>query len=217
MPRARFLSAGQSVVEILVGIAIGTIFIVGAAAVIAPSLRINQQTSIVQAKTELVNEMINNVKAWGGNWNSVLSLATGTTHAYYVSSTLSSFTIISSTFESISVASTTYNRFFYVSDVYRDSNGSVTSTVNGNNYDPSTKLVTISVSLASSTASPTTTISFYLTRNASNNFNQISWGGGSGEGNALSLATTTYASGTAVTITASGSIQLSSGGNTCTL
>lgn len=117
--------------------------------------------------------------------------------------------------ESVSVASTTYQRYFYVNDVYRDNNGNVTGTAGGNAYDPSVKQITVVVAAASSTQ--TSFISnMYLTRNANNVLNQTSWAGGSGQNNPVTFVGTTFALSSNISITATGSIQLANGGNTCT-
>ncbi|HVO28606.1 MAG TPA: prepilin-type N-terminal cleavage/methylation domain-containing protein, partial [Candidatus Paceibacterota bacterium] len=90
---SRVRRSGQSLVEVLVGIAIAAIFIIGAAAVVAPSLQENKQTSQLQMKAELADELMGNVRSWaGGNWNSVLSLATGTANPYYLNTNVSPFT-----------------------------------------------------------------------------------------------------------------------------
>lgn len=444
---------GQSLIEVLVGISLAAIFIIGAAVLIAPSLQIGKQTTQVQAKTELATELLDNVRAWAdGNWNNVLALSTGTTNIYYLNTSISPFTIsagsgtiitttstatialvqststpltglttitqkfasnpalnnlivvaaswntgagnvtcsdsaantyspltathdtadvqslqicyalvtksvssdtvkvvlpgggnnllaiheysglatsspldvskqqysaagcstvncetslasttlqnndlifgvivdtsggagtimagtgftqreapqyfmtedmaqstagsVSSTFtfqgtnvpyddnmaafkpliltttstvggssatgtealaQTISSGSTTYTRYFYLSDVYRDANGNVTTTVSGNSYDPSTKLITVVVQASTTPSLPTLSLSEYLTRNESDNLNQTSWAGGSGQNNAVMIVGATYASSSNISITG-GAIQLSSGGGSC--
>src|SRR6185437_14660924 len=79
--------------------------------------------------------------------------------------------------QSINVGTTTYYRYFNISDVYRDSNGNVTTTTSGTSYDPSTKQITVIVNIASSTL-PQTSYIFYLTRNVNNALNQTNWAGG---------------------------------------
>jgi type II secretory pathway pseudopilin PulG len=105
---------------------------------------------------------------------------------------------------------TTYNRYFYLSDVYRDSNGNVTSTASGNYYDPSTKLVTVAVSAASSTAPPLT-YSLYITRSGNNALSQTTWIGGSGQNGVVTFVSSTYSTATSVTVNATGSLSLSQG------
>ena len=117
--------------------------------------------------------------------------------------------------QSIVMGSSTYTRYFYVSDVYRDSSGNVTSTANGNSYDPSTKEITVVVSVASSTAPPTT-YSLYITRNIDNTFSQSSWAGGGGYNGPTTFVSSTFATSTGVTINGQGAIELSGGsGNSC--
>lgn len=199
--------SGQSLVELMVGIALGALFIVGAATAIAPALQTNKQVVQVQTKTELANELLDNTRAWAaGNWNNVLSLATGTSNLYYLNITTSSFTVATGS-QSVAVGSTTYTRSFYLSDVYRDGNGNVTTTAAGNSYDPSTKQVTVAVG--------SSTYTFYLTRNVNNGFSQTSWAGSPGQSSALTLATTSYWAVINTAVTAMGSIQLTvpSGGS----
>lgn len=440
------MSRGQSLVEVLVGIAIGAIFIVGAAMIIAPSLQIGKQTTQVQVKTELATELGDNIRAWAaGNWNNVLVLATGTANDYHLNATTSPFAVavtragstttstatialvqststgeysattenwtmgapplagdtivvwvtdasggfsvsdnggntyhsatgeinnsgcgqVQKIFYANNVAATSspltltvsnaagsfdtdvileysgiatssvldatstmptqnvangstsamtlsgssdlafsgyvgcagsagtaganytleyhdnsiqfavedwstaagtvkgvwtnsknnvaltaaafkagiitnitpttyatgtevinetinsglemFGRYFYLSDVYRDVNGNVTTTASGNNYDPSTKLVTVVVSASTTPATPTTTMSFYLTRNESTNFSQTSWGGSSGVAGPLTVAGTGFMGSSDITVTATGSIQITSGGGGCAL
>jgi hypothetical protein len=198
----------QSLIEVLIGVALGTLFIVGAAGIIAPSLQTNQKVAQIQTKTELASELMDNLRAWSaGTWNSVLLLATGTSNLYYLNVSSSPFTAITGT-ESIIVSSTTYTRSFYLTDAYRDGSGNATTTAGINSYDPSTKQITISLAIVSSTI-PTTTYTLYLTRSVNNALAQASWLGGSGQNAALSLSSNTYANATSITISAFGQIQLS--------
>lgn len=117
--------------------------------------------------------------------------------------------------QSIVVGSSTYTRYFYISDVYRDSSGNVTSTASGNSYDPSTKEITAVVNVASSTAPPTT-YSIYITRNIDNTFSQSSWAGGGGYSSPTTFVSSTFATSTDVTINGQGAIELTGGaGNSC--
>lgn len=205
--------SAQSIIELLVGIALATVFIIGAAAVIAPSLQINKQTAQAQTRTELASELLDNVRVWAaGNWNSVLTLATGTANTYYLNTANSPFTISAGS-QTVLVSSSTYTRYFYLSDVYRDLSGNITTTIVS--YDPSTKLVTVAVQASSTTVSPVLMVVEYLTRNVNSVFNQTSWAGGSGQSVPVTVASTTYASGTSISISASGTITLApvSGGS----
>lgn len=74
-----------------------------------------------------------------------------------------------------------FTRYFYVSDVYRDGGGYITTS--GGTYDPSTKLITVVYSWR---GGPVNQISMYLTRNQDNIYSQTDWSQGPG---ALSSAT----------------------------
>ena len=80
--------------EVLVGIALGALLIIGAVAVIAPALRGNQRVAQVQTETQLAYQLSQNVQAWAaGNWNNILALATGTSNAYYLNASSSPFIV----------------------------------------------------------------------------------------------------------------------------
>ncbi len=187
----------QSLVEVLIGIALGALLIVAGATLIVPALRTNQQVSNIQAQTELAKELSDNVKAWaGGNWNNILSVATGSAHAYYLFATSSPFAATSG-IETVVLGSTSYNRYFYVNDMYRDGSGNATSsTAVGNSYDPSTKQVVAVTRVVSSTNAATTTFMMYLTRNANSGVDQTDWSGGSGAGGPATLVGNQFASST---------------------
>ncbi len=164
---------GQSLIEILIAVAIGTIMITAAAAVIVPALRINTQTDKAQVGTALAKELLENVRVWAeADWNNVLNLTT-TSH-YYLKATSSPFSVFSGD-ESISVTTTTYTRYFYVENVNRDGSDLVVSS--GGSNDPSTKKVTIMYSWPHSA---TSSISAYITRNRNTYFLQTDWSGGPG-------------------------------------
>jgi len=112
---------GQSFVELLVAISVGAIFMVGAAMIIAPSLNENGQSTKVQTAATAAQSLLGNVRSWSeGSWQNVLSLATGTTQYYYLVTSSSPY-VATSGIESIVTATTTYTRYFFISDVYRDS------------------------------------------------------------------------------------------------
>lgn len=209
---------GQSLMEVLIGVALGAIFVIGTASLIAPSLKVNKQLVQVQTRVQLANELMENVRSWvPGNWDGMLTVGTGTAYAYYLNTATSSFSIVSGT-ESIAVNSQTFHRYFYLGDVYRDSGGSVTTTASGNNYDPSTKFVIVSVAAVAASSPGTTTIGFYVTRSANNVFNQTSWAGGPGQNGAVAVVGNRFATEVNIATTTTGAIQLAApSGGSCTL
>jgi type II secretory pathway pseudopilin PulG len=171
---------GQSLVEVLVAVGIGALLTIAAAGLIAPALRTNTQTLTVQTGATFGKELLENAKTWSqGDWHTVQALATSSANVYYFTTSTSPFAVVTGT-ESLAVGSTTYNRYFYLDDVYRDpATGYVTTTIAGNNYDLSTKRVTVVFGVATST---TSTLVTYVTRNQNNGFAQTDWSGGVGSG-----------------------------------
>jgi Tfp pilus assembly protein PilV len=134
---------GQSLIEVLVGIGLAAVFVIGAVSIIAPALKINTQTSQIQTYAQVLGEFSTNINAWASqNWNSVLNLTTST--AYYLNTSSSPFTATVGS-DQVILGGNTYARSFYLSDIYRDSNGNVTTTAGGNSYDPSTKQVAVAI------------------------------------------------------------------------
>jgi type II secretory pathway pseudopilin PulG len=171
---------GQSLVELLIAVAIGTILVAAAAAVISPVLKINTQANRAQTATALAHELLDNVRVWAeGDWHNISGLATTSANHYYLNTATSPFSS-STGDEPVTVSTTTYTRYFYVDDVFRDASGNITNSSSGASFDPSTKLVTVVA--YSWPTSATYTISTYLTRYRNNVFDQTDWSGGPGQG-----------------------------------
>ena len=169
------IRSGQSLMEVLIGMAIGIFLIMAGIGLIVPAINTNTQVTNIQRGAALAKELLDNVRVWSeGNWNNVFSLATGTANQYYLATTFSPFASSSGS-QTITLSTTTYTRYFYVSDVYRDGPGNITT--NGGSYDPSTKQITVAYGWS---GSPTYTVSTYLTRNRDNVYDQTDWSGGPG-------------------------------------
>lgn len=167
---------GQSLIEVLISVAIGVLFIIAAVASISPALKTSTQASRAEAGTALAKELLNNVRVWSdANWSNVAQLATSSANHYYLSTSSSPFSSVAGD-EVALVATTTYARYFYVDDVYRDAGDVLVSS--GGAYDPSTKKLTVAYSWPQSS---TATISMYITRRRDNIFWQTDWSGGSGQ------------------------------------
>lgn len=188
---------GQSLIEVLVAIAVGTILILGAARVIAPSAKTSTQVGNIQVETALATQLENNVRVWAaGNWNALLALSTSTTSTYYLITTTSPF-VATSGIESITESTSTFTRYFSVSSVYRDTNDNIVSIVLGT-IDPSTMLITVGYGGPQGTSS---TASFYLTRNIANAYDQSDWSGGPGANTAVTSTGNTFATSTNILYT----------------
>ena len=168
--------SGQSFVELLVAISIGAIFMVGVAMIIAPSLNENGQSAKVQTAATNAQSLMSNIRVWSeGGWSNILSLATGTTHQYYLITSSSPYTATSGV-QSLVVGTTTYTDYFYLSDAYRDTSGNLTlASSGGNTYDPSSKQISVVYNWIGGKAGAITT---FLTRNDDAAFDQTDWSGG---------------------------------------
>jgi hypothetical protein len=201
------MRSGQSISELLLAIAVGAIFMVAAATVIVPALRENSQSGNVQEGAEVAQALLNNVRVWSeAGWNNVASLATGTAYQYYLITSSSPYTATSG-IGSIVIGTTTYTSYFYLSDAYRTSGGSLTSTPVGNTYDPSTKQIFVMYDWTNGT---TSTVSMYLTRNDDAAINQDDWSGGPGATSVATSAGNQFASSANIDYsTTTGSIYVS--------
>jgi type II secretory pathway pseudopilin PulG len=204
--RCQMSNSGQSLVELLIAVAVGTILVAAAAAVISPVLKINTQANRAQAATALAHELLDNVRVWAeGDWHNISSLATTSANHYYLNSATSPFSS-STGDEQVTVSSTTYTRYFYVDDVFRDASGNITNSSSGASFDPSTKLVTVAYSWPTSA---TYTISTHLTRYRNNVFDQTDWSGGPGQGGPTTSTNSMFATSSNINYTtSSGSLYL---------
>jgi type II secretory pathway pseudopilin PulG len=197
-------NAGQSLVEILVAVAVGIIFILGTVIVINFALKSGKDIEKVQTATSLAKGLLDNVKIFAdSNWHNIDTLATTSANHYYLNTTSSPFTAVSGD-ENILVSTTTYTRYFYVEDVYRDGSGQITES--GGTLDPSTKKVTVVYGWLGSNPK---SISVYITRSKNNIFIQTDWSGGGGQLGPITSSNEKFDTSTGIDFsTTSGSIRL---------
>ncbi len=169
---------GQSLLEILIAIAIGVIMIGVAIAVIAPALKIRSETNEAKIGAALGRELIENFRVFAeSNWHNIDGLATGTASNFYFTTT-TSFLAATSGQELVTISTTTYTRFFYIEDVCRTSTDYVTGTApcsGADKLDPSTKRVTVVFRWPESA---TNTFSTYVTRFNNRVYSQSDWSSG---------------------------------------
>lgn len=195
---------GQSLMDILVGTAIGVVFIFAAVAAISPAIRTGSQAARTQTASWLAQGLLGNVQTWSnGDWHSIIALATGTAYQYYLIASSSPF-MATSGIETVSVGTSTYWRYFYVTDVERDANGNIVQS--GGTFDPSTKEVTVNYGWQGGT---TSTASEYLTRNRQEVYSQIDWTGGpSSSTGVVSTTNFQFVSSSNINYASPGSIQI---------
>lgn len=191
---------GQSLAEVLVAVAVGTILVVAAVTIIAPMLRGSTTLSNTQVAVAFGKELLENARVWSEtDWHNIASVATSSTF-YYFSSTSTPFVVATGT-EYIAVATTTYLRYFYLEDVGRDAAGAIAA---GGSYDPSTKKATV---VYGWTSGPTSTMSSYFTRFRARVFEQTDWSGGAGVEGPVSSTGNRYATSSGINVsTTTGSI-----------
>jgi type II secretory pathway pseudopilin PulG len=175
----KFLSSGksgQSLIEILIAVAIGFILIMGAVGIISPTIKSSSQASRAQTAIALGKELLENVRVFSeANWHNIAGLSTSSANHYYLNTSSSPFAAVSGE-ENITIATTTYLRYFYVEEVNRDSTGKIVT--GGGISDPSTKKITVAYKWPESAIR---TMTVYLTRAKNNIFLQSDWAGGGGQ------------------------------------
>lgn len=202
VPLKKFFNirGGQSLIEILVAIAVGIVMIGVAIAIIAPILRANTRTNEAKVAAALGRELFENVRVFGEiDWHNIDTLATTSDYHYHLTtSTASPFTFISGD-ENIALGTTTYIRFFYVDDTCRLISGGIQKVKDcstlGAVADPSTKVVTVVYGWPGNT---TNTFATYLTRYRSRTLWQTDWSGGPGSDSPVSTTTWRFSNATNV-------------------
>lgn len=165
---------GQSLIEILVAVAVGVIMVVGALTIITPTLKTGSDVTRAQTASALGKELLDNLRAAAEkDWHLIDVLGTSSANRYYVVASTSPFTVATGT-ESVAVGTTTYARWFYLDDVYRNSSGKIDTA--GGYKDPSTRKATVFYTWSSSTAS--NTLTSYMARTHDESFVQTDWSGG---------------------------------------
>lgn len=164
---------GQSLIEVLVAVALGAIFVLAAATTISPALRVNTEAGRMQAGIALGRELLDNGRTWAGkDWNTLLSLATTSANHYHLTTSSSPFSPVSGD-ESVEIGNAAYTRYFYVDDVQRNSGGLIVSA--GGFPDPSTKKITVIYEWPRSAANA---LSVYVARSRHRVLNFTDWSGG---------------------------------------
>jgi prepilin-type N-terminal cleavage/methylation domain-containing protein len=196
--RPKKFQSGQSLVEVLVAVAIGGILVIGAASIIAPVLKSSTSVRRSQTAAALGKELADNLKNMAeANWHNIdSSLSDGATK-YYINTTSGvPFAIATGTQPVLVItgtASTTYTRYFYLDSVNRDASGVIVSS--SGDLDPSTRKATIVYQWPTGGQG---TIVEYLTRSRANILWQTDWSGGpniggpvstTNPGNSFSVAT----------------------------
>ena len=182
---------GQSLIEIIVGLAISAILITAAATAIALTIKESFEIKISQIASSLSQEYLDNIQVMAeSDWFSVYDIANGT--PYYLTASGTTYAAISGSTSTV-IMGKTFIRDFAVGDVKRDSCGvgniteSALTSCNmeiGGNYvanDPSTLKITVTVVADWGNRDRVFSQSQYLTRYRNLVFHQTDWSGGNGQ------------------------------------
>lgn len=165
---------GQSLIEILVAIGVGTIMLVGAITALTPAIKSQTDVNKSQVGAALGAELLDEVRIFAeASWHNIDGLTASSSVKYYLNATTSPFTLATGT-EVITAASSTFYRDFYLTNVARDP---VTYMIGPGTIDPSTRLVTVEYWWGSVVPK---TISTFLTRYQDVATLQTDWSGGAG-------------------------------------
>ena len=124
---------GQSLIELLLAIALGSMFITSAVGVLVVSLRSGSQNKSIQTASLLAQELLDKTKVFAEQrWSNVYALIKG--QPYYLNVTGGIFVAIAGT-ELIMLDSIQYSRHFTVANYLRSGTD-----------DPSTQIVRVTVS-----------------------------------------------------------------------
>lgn len=181
--------AGQSLIEILIGIAIGAILIGGAAATITLTLRSNTQNKNIQTASALAQSMLDKVTVFAdADWHNIDGTincgAAGISPdvSYYLASFGSGLECKEGAqSESVDTAGIVFSTSFSVEPVDRNQATDAISPSSGSTYeDPSTKkIIAVSAWLENGQAA-NVTVNKYITRSRNLIYRQSNWKAGGG-------------------------------------
>ncbi|MDO8602169.1 MAG: hypothetical protein Q7R62_03565, partial [bacterium] len=185
---------GQSLVELVIGIALGVMFITGSIGIVVLTLRIGSQNKFSQTATELTHEFANQIPTVAAaDWHNLFDISPrGTSTPYHFTPAAGFLTVASGT-ETVTINGQPYTRSFTVSDVFRDTDGALVTDGSGT-IDPSTLAVTVTTSWIQNGEATQIDFTQYITRNRSRVFNQIDWVSGPGDNGPNSSPTAGFSS-----------------------
>ena len=168
-------NGGQSLLEVIIAVAVGTITILAAITVLSLILRIGRQDVSFQTGVFLEQEILDNVTVTAErDWQQLANTSEGQDYRLATTSTEGVFEVQGGN-DVVIIGETAYTSFFRVSSVGRDGNWNI---VTGGTNDPSTKKVDVFVTWLFQSSTVTSTIAKYITRTQNLVFSQSDWSGG---------------------------------------
>ena len=172
--------SGQSLIELVIGIAIGVLFITGALGIITVTLRLDLQNKYGQPAAELAQEITEQVAVVANaDWHSIDAdtLVHGTSTFYHIE-IVDGFLAVAAGNTTIALNDQTYTAFFIIEDVYRDTDEMITDNPESGITDPSTLKISATVQWTDKGDLNETVFTRYLTRNRDRIATQGDWSGG---------------------------------------
>jgi len=169
---------GQSLVELLVAISIGTILIGGSVTLMGVSLKSYGTIRKHLQANVLIRQTIEIIQILARyDWYSIYDLAEESN--YKISLSGNTWTI-SAGQETDTINDIPYERYFQVYNVLRDASGDISTSTSDTFDDPSTQKITVFLKYGDNYIS-SSSVSFYFTRSEDNKvFHQDDWSEGSG-------------------------------------
>lgn len=188
---AKYNTKGQSLIEVIIGMAIATILIGAAAATTVVVLRSNFDTKTAQIASFLASEYIDNLQSLTySDWQKIYTplAGKGTDSQFYLNASGTTFELISGATTTV-VENKNFIRYFFIENVSRDSCGIGSITINATTScasvgdsgiadDPSTQKITVYVNWE---GGRNLNKIQYLTRSQNKVFIQTDWSGGNNQ------------------------------------
>ena len=187
--------SGQSLVEVIIGAAIAGIFILGAGNLLSISNIGSSQNKEYQTATFLAQELAENISTYANTkWYCAPSGSCAGTRGFYNLNKGSSnkYYLINAPLEwrsgeeTVSISSQDYNRYFFLENICRLSDGTIFSVQSGScsggsTEDTSTQKATIIIKWTMTGKNYNFTLSQYITRTRNAAIIQTDWSGGAGQ------------------------------------
>ncbi len=200
---------GQSLVELIVALGIGTLFIIGAIGALTVTLRLDSQSSHSQPAIELTNALIEELRTISNaDWHTLDNLTKDGTTEYQVTTT-TTFYAASTGKEPVTLNETTYERYFVLDPVYRDADEQIVDS--SGTLDPSTLKVTAITEWSQYGQTLDVRFVTYLGRIRNRLFTQTDWSGGfTNTDGVVSTLPTEFTTSTNIRYSTAGSLTIAS-------
>jgi len=166
--------SGQSLIEVLIAMAVGTITILAAVTVLTLMLRIGKQDVSFQTAAFLEQEVVDKLLVTADrDWQEVAE--TSDDETYYLKTTeAKGFEIVEGT-KTVDIDGVNYTYYIEFDEVNRSDSGAISSS---GSSDPSTRKVELSVTWKFQGDDEISTVTKYITRSKNEVFRQTNWSGG---------------------------------------